>query len=500
MSKSYFLGLDVGTSGAKALVVSKDGHIVGRGHSAYGLSTSANGRVEQDAKEWLDAIALVVRQASADIDARDIVSVSVSSQGGTMVPVSQEGRPLAPAISWLDRGAVAEAEVLRNLIGEDEVFHLTGWPIAPNNTAVQIAAYRARCPQDFSRARYFLETASFVNMWLSGAPVIDTNVAGISQLTNVVTKTWEPRILEALGIDAARLPAIVEPGTPIGPLTPSSAMSLGLDPMTRVIAGGHDQYCAALGAGILDAASMLVSTGTAWVVLATSDKPYASAADGFGNGRHLVHDLWGHFGEVFNGGVSLEWIRHVLSGTGSLSFDDLNRLAASVSPGARSARFFPYFNGTNPHDPLGASQAAFRGLQLSHGPGDLVRSVMEGVVFEAVLLIRRYERTVGQQFRPTVVGGATKSPTWIRIFADTLGRDIQSSPVADAACLGAAVLARRGVEPSRTWGAITSLMVPPSTTIEFDPENNKTYSKILEEFEREATSAVDTLRSAPRLS
>jgi sugar (pentulose or hexulose) kinase len=242
-----------------------------------------------------------------------------------------------------------------------------------------------------------------------------------------------------------------------------------------------------------------VSTGTAWVVLATGEGRYPSAADGFGNGRHLVNDLWGHFGEVSNGGVSLRWIRQVLGGSDPISFDDMNKLVAAISPGANGARFFPYFNGTNPRETLEASHAAFKGLQLAHGPGELIRAVMEGVVFETVLLIRRYERTIERSFIPIVVGGATKSATWIGILADTLGRDIRLSPISDAACLGAAILARRGLEPDLPWAAITSRMVPPPTVIRPDRSNNRIYADILEDFEKSAARLLYAVKPAQQL-
>ncbi|HEX7291805.1 MAG TPA: FGGY-family carbohydrate kinase, partial [Conexibacter sp.] len=444
MAQPLYLGVDVGTTGAKAIVVDGDGAPHGRGHASYPVDCPAPGHVVQDAAAWQDGASAAVRAACAELDPARIAALAISAQGGTLVAVDERHRPLAPARSWLDRRATAAAAEFERVLGGEQVYRRTGWPIAPNNTAAQLLDLATSEPDVFAAARCFCDTAAYLNGWLTGRPTIDANVAGIGQLVNVRERAWDGRMLAVVGVRPERLPQIAAPGSAIGTLTEDAAAALGLRPGIVVGAGAQDQYCAALGAGAIDDGDVLLSTGTAWVMLAAADGPYPDPAGGIGSGRHLVPGVWGHFGEVANGGVSIEWARRLLNHGDHepVALERLDAVLERTPPGADGASFFPFFDGTSPYDRRGSSRGSLIGLSMSHDHRHVLRAVAEGVALALRILLERYFAVAGRgDDAPIVVGGATRSGAWMQLLADVLATEVRVSGEPDAACVGAAILA-----------------------------------------------------------
>lgn len=444
--QALYLGIDAGTTRTKATVVNAVGAVHGRGQAGCRLESPRPGHVVQDASAWQEAVTTAVRAACAAVDPARIAALAVSAQGGTLVAVDDTHQPLGPARSWLDRRAARSAATFERAFGPEDFYRRTGWPIAPNNTAAQLLDLAVTEPDQFTAASCFCDTAAYLNGWLTGKAVIDANAAGITQLTSVDTASWDDDILQVVGVTPARLPAIAAPGSAIGHLTERAAAALGLRPGTVVAAGAQDQYCAALGARVMADGDVLLSTGTAWVMLAIASAPYRDPAGGIGTGRHLIPGLWGHFGEVSNGGASVEWARRLLnhSDHAPLSLADLDAVLARTPPGAAGLSFFPFFDGTSPYDKLDTSRGSLLGLSLSHDHRHFLRAVAEGVCFAARILLHGYRSPAGRPARPPVVaGGATRSRQWMQLLADILGTDLLVSAEPDTACLGAAILAAR---------------------------------------------------------
>jgi sugar (pentulose or hexulose) kinase len=497
-----YLGIDVGTTGTKAAVYDCSGRQLGAGYVSYAVSSGERGRYLQDARDWRRATATATRAAISDLDPQRVVSLAVSAQGGTLVAVDEQGEPVVPARSWLDRRAEPEAQTLRALFGEREFYEHTGWPIAPNNTCAQILALAREEPAQFKRTALFLETASYLNLWLAGVPIIDTNIAGITQLLDVAKEQWSAQVLELAGIDALRLPRLARPGQLIGGLTADAGTELGLRSGTLVVAGGHDQYCAALGAGVVDDGDMLLSTGTAWVVLAISHDVSCGHQSGFSFGRHLVPNLWGHFAEVPNGGISMEWILRLWSDEAAgRPFDiaELEQLVSGAGPGSDGVLFLPHFDGTEPRDMSSSSHGTFIGLELSNDRRHLTRAVMEGVALGAASLIRAYREIDPSRGPITVTGGATHSATWIQIVADVLGEEIDVSDTAHAACRGAAALAAAGAGAFGTVSAAADRMSASTTRVSPDETATRAYHRLARRYELAEHALADMYRELRRL-
>lgn len=450
-SETLLLGIDVGTTGTKAMLISSDGHVLGEGYCGYSLSRPAALVVEQDADEWWQAVVRSVRMCLSGNDNGRVRALSISAQGGSLLAIDSDDVPIAPARSWLDRRATAQVDRIVERFGATEFFQRTGWRVFGAYSCVQLLDMRENEPELFTRASAFLGTADFINLRLTGRRCADMNAAGITQLTNVLAGSWDSEILAFVGIDEARMPQLLRPGSILGTLTADAAAALGLGADVEVIAGGHDQYCAALGAGVVESGDVLVSTGTAWVVLGITATPIPDPAQNFGFGPHVTPDVWGEFGSLRNGGNCLDWARTVCSGRAGLDdYADVEQLVAEVAPGSQGLRFFPHFDGTSVPTWNDQAKGTMVGLELRHGAGEIYRAVMEGVCFELRRLLEAYESFGPNISRIRLLGGAANSAVWTRIIADVLGRPVEALNIAHSACLGAAMLAGVG-SSARVW-------------------------------------------------
>jgi sugar (pentulose or hexulose) kinase len=267
-----FLGIDVGTTGAKALAVDEAGRVLGRGYREYGLEFPQPGWVTQDAAAWWRACVEAVRAALTGADARQVAAIGLSTQGATMLPVDAGGRPLCPSLTWMDRRAQRESDELVAALGEEALYRKAGWPPAPWLDAPKIAWLRRNQPELFKSAALFVSTLEFMNFRLTGRWAIDPTNAAIRQLMDIRTGRWDEEILDFLGLDEARLPEILPSGACLGELTAQAAQLLGL-PRVKVYNGAHDQYCAAMGSGVHGPGELLLATGTTWVTLGVTGEP-----------------------------------------------------------------------------------------------------------------------------------------------------------------------------------------------------------------------------------
>jgi sugar (pentulose or hexulose) kinase len=443
--RSLLLGIDVGTTGTKSLLLDGTGQIVSEAYRSYNLNRPRPLHVEQDANHWWQAVTETVRECLLNVDASDVVALSISAQGGALVAVDEVGIPLAPARSWLDRRAVAEEEELEQIFTRRGIYDRTGWRLYSAYNCVQLLNMKHTQPELFSQARYFFGTADYIYFKLTGLAVIDRNSAGITQLMDVHTQNWDVEILRAIGVDSYNLPILISSGSSIGMVSEEAATQLGLPTTVQVIAGGHDQYCAALGAGVISGGDLLISTGTAWVVLGITDELLPDVRTNFGVGSHVVATKFGAFGSFRNGGVCLDWIRGVLGDRGEpLSYSELEASVQEIPAGTEGLLFFPHFDGTTTPTWSDQSAGSFIGLELRHGSEHLIRAVMEGVCFELRTVFDTFAESYPTVVRIRVLGGAAKSPTWTQMMADVLGQEIEVPEVVHSACIGAAILAGVG--------------------------------------------------------
>jgi xylulokinase len=419
-----FVGLDVGTTGVKAIAISADGSVLAQAEHGYPLHTPRRGWAEQDPGDWW-------RASEAALAELGVVpaAIGLSGQMHGLVVLDDHDRVLRPAILWNDQRTAAECLEIERLVGEERLLALTGNPALTGFTAPKLLWLRRHEPETYRRIRHILLPKDYVRLRLTGEHVIDVADASGTLLFDVGARRWSAAMLDALDVPAEWLPRALE--SPVVSGTTSAG--------APVAAGAGDQAASAVGVGVHEPGTTAVTIGTSGVVFT----PLARFAPE-PHGRlhvfcHAVPDRWHAMGVMLSAAGSLRWFRDALAP--GESFQRLTAEAEEVPPGADGLLFLPYLTGERtPHaDP--DARGAFVGLAASHGRGELVRAVLEGVAFglrDSLELIAKLER------RPAVArvaGGAARSTLWLRIVASVLGVPLQRPTVEEGAAFGAALLA-----------------------------------------------------------
>lgn len=440
----YLLGIDVGTTGTKTILFRETGEPVAHAYRAYPTKNKRVGESEQDANDWWRAVVETVREVACEPEHKDnIAAISLSTQGGTLVPVDSLGGPLRDAIVWNDIRFTEEREEFISEVGApDTLYEKTGWALGTNLPLLALRYIKDKEPEIFERAAAFLTVPSFISMKMTGRAVVDFSNAGIEQLVDVRRGEYDKALLDFAGVDESRLATLSPSSVAVGKLTCSAADELGINRDALFVTGAHDQYAVALGAGAVSDGDILIGSGTCWVVTAIGNKE--DFASGLSQSRSAVDGLWGTLSSLSTGGVCLEWLRKNIAprddGTG-IDYEALNREVADI-PAAEDGLFFYPFMGKCDEGKC-FNKGAFVGMDLSHNRFHLARAVMEGVVFETLWMLEDF-KTKPKKSGLTLSGGAAKSAVWSQILADVSGFPIRIPEISDLACVGAAIMAGVG--------------------------------------------------------
>ncbi|HIE50838.1 MAG TPA: xylulokinase, partial [Armatimonadetes bacterium] len=310
---AYVLGIDLGTSSTKTLLLSEDGRTVAKATADYPLSTPQPNWVEQDPAAWWEAVCSTVRQVLAawSGNPRDIAGVGLSGQMNGAVFLNAQGRPLRPAILWLDHRSVAECEWAQEQAGE-AIRAAALNPPQPVYSAAKLLWVQRHEPEVWQQARVFLEPKDYVNFLLTGRLGTELTDASATLLLDLRTRQWAVEVWEPLGIRPDLLPELTEATAVIGEVTPTAAAATGLAASTPVVSGGADMACMAVGSGVVSPGVVSVTIGTAGHV--TTCAPFVSEA-GYNKIYPMCHAVPGQYfwlGCVFSGGLSLQWFRDAL--------------------------------------------------------------------------------------------------------------------------------------------------------------------------------------------
>jgi len=456
------IGIDVGTTGTKALVVDGTGRVLSGAYREYELK-SDGGKVTQNADDWWEAVKYTVKTASGTVDKRDIAAISLSTQGASMLAVDVHGDPLCDVMTWMDSRSTREVEFLEREIGSEKIYEKCGWPLTPAGDAAKMLWLKNNMPEVFENAACFPSTIEFINFKLTGRSAADPTNAAIRQLFNIKTGDWDDEILCAVGIGKDRLPEVVQVTEPVGTLTAEAAQELGLTEEVKVFCGAHDQYVSSLGAGAVNVGDMMLATGTAWVVLGVTEKlfytknhicPGIHPAGGFGAMASLV-----------SAGSALKWYKNLIGG----DFKTMDEEASARAESAKDLIVLPYVAGAGfPHDRPEAG-GTIAGFRLGHDKYDIARAVMEGVAFEAKSVIEEFNGAGMKIDRLMMTGGAARSDLWSSIVGAVTNCEIFRPEEPETCCLGAAQIALVGLGVYPDFSACRASMVKSAPLGENDP-------------------------------
>ena len=446
---SLLIGLDIGTSGAKALLCDADGRVLATATAEYPLHTPQPLWSEQDPADWWRGARQALREvvARAGGDAARIAGLGLTGQMHGAVFLDAEGQVIRPALLWNDQRTAAECEEITARVGAARLIELAGNPALTGFQAPKILWLRNHEPANYARVAQVLLPKDYIRLMLTGERASDASDAAGTLLLDLRSRDWSDEILEKLEIPREWLPPVYEGPQVAGRLRPEVAADLGLPAGLPVAAGGGDNAAAAIGTGIVRAGVVSSSIGTSGVIFAHSD---AIALDPQGRLHTFCHDVPGQYhlmAVTLAAGGSFQWFRRMLTLQNlrptptQLSYDDLTAMAATVPPGAEGLVFLPYLSGERtPHlDPL--ARGAFVGLTARHTAAHLARAVMEGVVYsmrDGLEIMRGLGLQI-EQIR--VTGGGARSPLWRQMQADIYGAEVATLGAEEGPAYGAALLA-----------------------------------------------------------
>lgn len=483
---SLLIGLDIGTTAVKAGIFESSGRMLAMVGHQYRIRHPGPDRAEIDAEVYWKASATAIRRAleTAGVDPSRVAAMAVSSQGETVVAVDAHGRPLGPAIVWLDNRASAEARELAERFGDVAVYDRTGVPsVTPTWTACKLLWWRRHEPGLFASARHFLLVEDFILHRLCGRYVTEGSVQSTSLYFDIRSRQWWDAMLDAVGVGPERLPEVIRPGAVVGTLAAEAARALGLPAGVQVVAGGMDQGAGAIGVGNIDSGLVSESTGGALTLQASVDH---HGGDPTGQTPVYIHsapDRYLYCPVCPTGGMALTWFRDQFGSDEvaraardeSSAYDLLTALAAGVEPGAEGLTMLPHLMGAFSPEYEPKARGVFYGFTLHHGRPHFVRAVLEAVAF---MLRRNLELLAGAGAAATEIrshGGGSRSALWNQIKADACGLPVVTLEGDSAAVRGDAMIAgvAAGVFPD--LAAACSAMVTIQDRYEPDPATRAAY-------------------------
>ncbi|MBN1418416.1 MAG: hypothetical protein JXP34_06535 [Planctomycetes bacterium] len=476
------LGIDIGTTGCKASVLSADGRILGRAYREYDIVREQPGWAELDSRLVWDRIKQVIREAAAGSKADPVRALSVTSLGEAMTPVSRDREILGNSILCMDARGEEGVRLLGDRYGIDRLFRTNGNILGLAYGLPKLAWVRENRRDFFDRAHKFLLWEDLVHYLLGCEPVTDYSLANRTLLFDLRAKAWSREILDIAGIPIEKLPGLAPSGTSLGPIADGAADDLGLPRGTVAVTGGHDQCSNALGAGIVAPGSAVYGIGSfICITPAFRDLPDAEAmrASGLNIEDHVVPGLYVSF--LYNtGGSILKWFRDTTAAAERADAerageDIYDRLLAEMPEEPSRILVLPHFAPTGPPWFDDHSAGVIAGLKTETTRGEICKGILEGITLyfqEGMECLRRAGIEV-RELRAT--GGGAKSDRWLSIKADVLGIPIARPKVTEAGTLGTVMLAGLGSGVYRSLEEAIAALVSIDRVFEPDPRRHEAY-------------------------
>lgn len=481
---AYYLGIDVGTSGTKALIMNASGRVLATATGSHTVSAPRPAWSEQSPHQWWAATVQAVRAAvaAAKIDGTQISGVGMSGQMHGLVCLDDSGKPLRPAIIWNDQRTAEQAEQIeRQAGGKAALIRLVGNVAMTSFTLTKLLWVRQNEPGIYDRIRHILLPKDYIRLCLTGEYAGDVSDMSGTLMLDQRRRDWSAKMLKLFAIDRKILPPVYESHEVTGLLTRASANRLGLAAGTPVVAGAGDQPAGAVGCGIVRAGVVSSAIGTSGVVLTHSKKYVTDPTGGVQTFCSAVSGEYCLFGCILSAGGSAQWLTNTLKGE---TYKSLSRQAAKAGTGSGGLFFLPYLTGERtPHaDPL--ARGGWIGLTARTTRSELIRSVMEGVTFAMndALTILRNRGVRPRQIR--LSGGGARSALWRQMQADIYGSTCVTVRTEEGPAYGAAILAAVGVGRYASVRQACNTIVKTTRTIKPVPADKRAYARYYRQYRR----------------
>ncbi|MEJ8306359.1 gluconokinase [Saccharibacillus sacchari] len=449
MSEPLMIGVDIGTTSTKAVLFKENGEVVAQETIGYPLHTPSPSVAEQDPDEIyravVQAVAGAVRVAKAKPD--QILLVAFSSAMHSLIGVDETGKPLTACITWADNRSAAWTKKLKNELDGHEIYLRTGTPIHPMSPLAKLLWLRHDRTELFEQCRKFISIKEYVFFRLFGEYVVDHSIASATGLFNLEKLDWDEEALALAGVTPERLSKPVPTTHVASGLQPATASELGLGVETPFVVGASDGVLSNLGVGAIRPGVVAATIGTSGAIRTVVDRPVTDP-----KGRFfcyaLAPGLWVIGGPVNNGGMLFRWVRDEFAASevetakrlGIDPYDVLTRIAEQVRPGSEGLLFHPYLTGERAPLWNPDARGSFFGLTMNHKKEHMIRSVLEGVIFNLYTVMLAMEEQIGRPKKIHATGGFARSPLWRQMMADIFDQEVVVPESFESSCLGAAVL------------------------------------------------------------
>ena len=505
------VGIDVGTSGTRALVVDETGKLVSQGAAPHSSSRPHPSWSEQDPAEWWRAACAATRAAieSGRISAGDIVAVGLSGQMHGLVMLDERYEIIRPAILWNDQRSVAECGDIERHFGRQKLLDVACNPALAGFTAPKILWVAKNEPENRKRLRHVLLPKDYVRYRLTGNFATDVSDGSGMLLMDIRRRDYWPDMLKLLDLNAAVLPKLYESPDVTGFITGDAAKATGLAPGTPVVAGAGDQAAAAVGNGIVAGGAVSATIGTSGVVFAATDQLLVDSPLGRAHTFcHAVPGKWHIMGVVLSAGGSYQWFRNNFADVekaeaakrGIDVYDLLSEKALATPAGAEGLIFLPYLTGERSpiNDPY--ARGAWVGLTARHTKGHLARSVVEGATF-AMRDCLEVVKALGCPINEIhLSGGGAVSRLWRRVQAGVYNSSVSTLAVSEGSAYGAAILAMVGGAIYESVEEATSNVIKIASRTDPDPAEAAVYERMFPAYRRLYAELKDEFRALHALA
>jgi xylulokinase len=437
---SSLLGIDLGTSSVKVVVFAVDGSIHGIGSAEYPILTPSVGYAEQEPEDWWRATVVATRQALEKAGRPEISGIGFSGQMHGFVLIGTDRRALGTAIIWADQRSAELLPEIESICGPD--LKKCGTAPAAGFLISTLFWLQRHQPELLDRALTLLMPKDYIRLKITGDLGTDESDASATGIFNVERRVWADDLIAKLKLPRSVFPVTNESIEVVGKLTTEAAKELGLSPGIPVSAGSSDQPAQGVGNGLIDPPLGSVTIGTGGQVFVPLSQPLLDPKLRLHTFCHAPRERWYLLGAMLSAGMALRWLRGIL-GSDRYSYAELDRIAGEVEPGCEGLTFLPYIVGERSPIMDPRAKGGFVGLALRHGPGHLVRALLEGVAFALRQIIETMEDCGASLPRLVASGNGLGSPLWRQMLADVIGRPLcqgQDAYAAERAGVGAAML------------------------------------------------------------
>ena len=449
-----FLGIDLGTSSLKALVLDVDGAIVGTASAPYPMTAPQPGWAESNPQDWWDAAGPAVCQAAGG-HGSDIAAIGLAGQMHGVVLSDDAGQPLRPAILWPDGRTRRQLETYRELGAEHR--RRLGNPLATGMAGPTLLWLRDNERAHYRRAHWALQPKDWLRLRLTKEAASEPSDASATLLYDMTTDYWATELLDALDLRLDFLAPIRESAEICGLLTPAAADHLGVRPNLPVVGGAADTAAAALAGGLLEPGPVQLTIGSGAQVVAPRDRVAIDPTARTHCYRAAAPERWYAMAAMQNAGLALEWVRTILGTT----WDEMYAEAFAVAPAAEGLVFLPYLTGERTPYFDSTARGAWIGLRLGHTRGHLLRAALEGVAFAVRQGLEALAATGVPMTELRLAGGGSFDARWRQLLADVMEQPLLATPATAVSALGAALLAGVGFGAWPDAQRVAALAAPP---------------------------------------